>query len=73
MSDAGRLLQVPSAQAATIRVWVSLHGMATLRASLAWFPWLPRDTLLEELVGRAADLRTSAREEVKPARLVARS
>jgi AcrR family transcriptional regulator len=46
----------PSAQAATVRVWVSLHGMATLRASLPWFPWPPRDALLDELVRRAADL-----------------
>jgi AcrR family transcriptional regulator len=45
-----------SAQAATVRVWVSLHGMTTLRASLPWFPWPPRDTLLDELVQRAADL-----------------
>ena len=51
-----------SAQAAAVRVWISLHGMATLRASLPWFPWPPRDTLLEELVQRAADLRTTTRE-----------
>jgi len=50
-----------SAQAAAVRVWVSLHGMATLRASLPWFPWPPRDTLLDELVSRAADLRTAPR------------
>jgi len=30
--------------------------MVTLRASLPWFPWPPRDTLLDELVQRAADL-----------------
>jgi hypothetical protein len=35
--------------------------MATLRASLPWFPWPPRDTLLDELVSRAADLRTAPR------------
>ena len=45
-----------SAEAATVRVWVSLHGMVTLRASLPWFPWPPRDTLLDELVQRTADL-----------------
>jgi AcrR family transcriptional regulator len=45
-----------SAEAAAVRVWVSLHGMATLRASIPWFPWPPRDTLLDELVRRAADL-----------------
>jgi AcrR family transcriptional regulator len=53
--DAGDSAET-SAQAATVRVWVSLHGMATLRASLPWFPWPPRDTLLDELVQRAADL-----------------
>ena len=48
-----------SAEAATIRVWVSLHGLVSLRASLPWFPWPPRDTLMDELVQRAADLRAS--------------
>jgi|ERR1700761_8156010 len=49
-----------SAEAAAVRVWVSLHGMVTLRASLPWFPWPPRDTLLVELVSRAADLASAA-------------
>jgi hypothetical protein len=52
-----------SAIAATVRVWVSLHGMATLRASSPWFPWPPRDALLDDLVRRAADLRSSPDEE----------
>src|ERR1700753_3835539 len=55
--DAGDSAET-SVQAAAVRVWISLHGMATLRASLPWFPWPPRDTLMEELVQRAADLRT---------------
>jgi AcrR family transcriptional regulator len=46
-----------SAQAATIRAWVSLHGMATLSANLPWFPWPPRDNLLHDLITRVADLR----------------
>ena len=46
-----------AAPAAAVRVWVSLHGMATLRASLPWFPWPPRDSLLDDLVRRAADLQ----------------
>jgi hypothetical protein len=54
--DAGDSVE-SSAQGAAVRVWVSLHGMVTLRASLPWFPWPPRDTLLDELVQRAADLR----------------
>jgi AcrR family transcriptional regulator len=60
--DAGESAET-SAQAAAVRVWVSLHGMATLRASLPWFPWPPRDTLLDELVSRAADLATSPPRE----------
>ncbi len=48
-----------SAQAAAVRVWVSLHGMVTLRASLPRFPWPPRGTLLDQLVQRAADLHPS--------------
>jgi AcrR family transcriptional regulator len=48
-----------SAQAATVRVWVSLHGMATLRASLPGFPWPPREALLQDLITRVADLRPS--------------
>jgi AcrR family transcriptional regulator len=59
--DAGDSAET-SAPAAAVRVWVSLHGMATLRASLPWFPWPPRDTLLDELVTRAADLRTTVRD-----------
>ena len=59
--DAGDSAET-SAQAAAVRVWVSLHGMATLRASLPWVPWPPRDTLLDDLVQRAADLRTPPRD-----------
>lgn len=57
--DAGDSAET-SAEAATVRVWISLHGMVTLRASLPWFPWPPRDTLLDELVQRAADLHPPA-------------
>ncbi len=56
--DAGDSAET-SAPAAAVRVWVSLHGMATLRASLPWFPWPPRDALLDDLITRAADLRPS--------------
>jgi hypothetical protein len=57
--DAGDSAET-SAEAAAVRVWVSLHGMVTLRASLPWFPWPPRDTLLDELVQHAADLGPSS-------------
>jgi AcrR family transcriptional regulator len=59
--DAGYSAET-SPQAAALRVWVCLHGMATLRASLPWFPWPPRDTLLDDLVRRTADLRTPPRD-----------
>src|ERR1700744_1544558 len=59
--DAGESAET-SAEAAAVRVWVSLHGMVTLRASLPWFPWPPRDTLLDELVQRAADLHRPPRD-----------
>lgn len=49
-----------SADAGTVRIWLALHGMATLRASLPWFPWPPRDALLEDLITRVADLGTVA-------------
>lgn len=45
------------ARAATVRVWVSLHGMASLRASLPWFPWPPREQLAVELLTRSVDPR----------------
>lgn len=48
-----------SAQAATVRTWLALHGMVTLRASLPWFPWPPRDVLLRDLLTRVADLRAA--------------
>lgn len=58
--DAGESEAV-SAHEAAVRVWVSLHGTATLRASLPWFPWPPRERLLDELVTRAADLDRASR------------
>jgi AcrR family transcriptional regulator len=54
--DAGESAET-SAYAAAVRAWVALHGMATLRASLPWFPWPPRDELLDELITRVVDLR----------------
>jgi AcrR family transcriptional regulator len=48
-----------SAPAATIRAWVALHGMATLHASLPWFPWPPRENLLDEFITRVVDLRSA--------------
>lgn len=36
--DAGESRE-SSAQHGAVRVWVGLHGLATLRASLPWFPW----------------------------------
>ncbi len=38
------------------RLWLGLHGQATLRASLPWFPWPDRDHLGDEMMRRLADL-----------------
>lgn len=46
-----------SPEAAATRIWIGLHGQATLRASLPWFPWPARDALLEDLIVRLGDLR----------------
>lgn len=43
--------------AAATRLWVGLHGQATLRASLPWFPWPPAETLSDDLMTRLTDLR----------------
>ncbi|SHF78138.1 transcriptional regulator, TetR family [Jatrophihabitans endophyticus] len=43
--------------ASATRVWVGLHGQATLQASLPWFPWPPADRLATDVVRRMADLR----------------
>lgn len=48
-----------SPQAGAARVWVALHGLATLRASLPNFPW-PPGSELDDLVERAGDLRRGA-------------
>jgi AcrR family transcriptional regulator len=53
--DAGRSDET-SAEAASVRAWVALHGVATLRASLPWFPWPPRDDQLRGLIVRVVDL-----------------
>ena len=45
---------------ATIRLWVGLHGLVTLHASLPWFPWPPLDTLLVDITDRLTDLSPTA-------------
>ncbi len=62
-----------------VAVWTGLHGLATLSASLPSFPWPDREHLVEDLVGRLAQLTTAspssaratrstgpAREQAKP-------
>ena len=45
------------AVAATNRIWIGLHGQATLQASLPWHPWpADRDRLAADIVERLADL-----------------
>ena len=38
------------------RLWVGLHGQATLRSSLPWFPWPDRHGFSDEMMRRLADL-----------------
>ena len=42
--------------AAATRIWIGLHGQATLRSSLPWFPWPDRDDLNDDVLRRLADL-----------------
>jgi AcrR family transcriptional regulator len=46
----------PSALQATIRLWIGLHGLATLHASLPWFPWPPTTPMIDQLIDRLTDL-----------------
>jgi len=39
-----------------VAVWVGLHGLATLRASLPGFPWPQDEQVVEAIVGRLARL-----------------
>ena len=41
---------------AATRIWIGLHGQATLRSSLPWFPWPDRDDLNDDVLKRLADL-----------------
>lgn len=43
---------------AAVRLWVGLHGLATLRASLPWFPWPPTGPLVDQFVDRLVDQPT---------------
>lgn len=41
---------------AATRIWIGLHGQATLQASMPWFPWPDRTELADEIMTRLADL-----------------
>jgi AcrR family transcriptional regulator len=42
---------------ATNRIWIGLHGQATLQASMPWHPWpADRDELADEVMSRLANL-----------------
>jgi AcrR family transcriptional regulator len=45
-----------SAESTATRIWIGLHGQATLQASLPWFPWPDRDQLADDVMTRLADL-----------------
>jgi AcrR family transcriptional regulator len=36
------------------QLWIGLHGYATLRTSVPYFPWPPQDQVLNDLLRRAA-------------------
>jgi AcrR family transcriptional regulator len=45
------------------RIWIGLHGQATLQASLPWFPWPDSDQLADDILTRLADLASRSRRE----------
>lgn len=45
-----------SAEAAATNWWVGLHGLATLRASMPYFPWPPLRPQLDDLTDRLAQI-----------------
>lgn len=51
---------------ATIRLWVGLHGLVTLHASLPWCPWPPVDALLVDITDRLTDLHATAARPATP-------
>lgn len=61
--DAGASTEASPLQA-TIRLWVGLHGLAALHASLPWFPWPPTAPMLDQLIDRLTDLAEPDRLEV---------
>lgn len=42
------------------QLWVGLHGLATLRASMPYFPWPPLEHQLDDLIQRLVGLRPAA-------------
>jgi len=47
----------PSVEQAATQWWVGLHGLATLRASMPYFPWPPLDEQLDDLTDQLVYLR----------------
>ena len=45
-----------AAEPTTNRIWIGLHGQATLLGALPWHPWPDRDHLADEILTRLADL-----------------
>lgn len=51
---------------ATTRVWIGLHGQATLQASLPWFPWPDRAALAEDIASRLTGADIAGRDTPEP-------
>ncbi|WP_375485667.1 TetR/AcrR family transcriptional regulator [uncultured Jatrophihabitans sp.] len=61
--DAGASTATEPAETAD-RIWIGLHGQATLQASLPWHAWpADRDRLANDIVRRLGDLTTRAATE----------
>lgn len=37
------------------RLWIGLHGQATLQANLPWHPWPDRNPLADDIITRLAE------------------
>ncbi len=52
-----------SPEQTAIQLWVGLHGLSTLRASMPYFPWPPLDGQLDDLVVRLVQLAAGRETE----------
>jgi len=55
---AGQAPRSPDATRLAMDVWVSVHGLVTLRMDRPHFHWAPRNEMVDEIVGRLIGLST---------------